>query len=232
MSRIGRAAAGVADRIGREQRPPRGRHLRRRRREHGRREEPAHHQVLDRRHAVLEHRAAARLHRLRIGQPRRGVGEHEVRQPLRRVRPRATARSCRRATSRRTRTAATPHASASARTSLRELGDRVVAGGDARCPVPSRVVAQHLEVRQQIRRLRVPHAVVEAERMRQHEHRAARRRLRDGNSTTLAPVGITGIRGSGFRVQGSGFRVHGFRVQGSGGTLASKRVRRISAAPR
>ena len=82
----GRAAARVADGIGREERLARGRHLRRRRGEDGRREEPAHHQLFDRRHAVLEDGAAARLHRLRIGQPRRGVGEHEMREPIRRVR--------------------------------------------------------------------------------------------------------------------------------------------------
>ena len=167
-----RAAAGIADGIGREERLTRGRHLRRRRGEDGRREETAHHQLLDRCHAVLEDGAAARLHRLRIGQPRRGVGEHEMRQPIRRVRsePLADHAAERQAAEREARHAARV---GERQDILRELGDRVVAGGDARCPVPSRVVAQHLVVRQQIRRLRVPHAMVEAERMRQHEHRTA-----------------------------------------------------------
>ena len=56
-----------------------------------------------------------------------------------------------------------------------ELFDRVFAGRRIAGAVAAQVVAQHLEVPLEIRGLRIPHPVVEPERVRQHHHRPAGR---------------------------------------------------------
>ena len=56
-----------------------------------------------------------------------------------------------------------------------ELLDAVLAGRRIARAVAAQVVAQHLEMPLEIRGLRIPHAVVEPERMRQHHDRTPRR---------------------------------------------------------
>ena len=63
-----------------------------------------------------------------------------------------------------------------------ELLDAVLAGRRIARAVPAQVVAQHLEMPLEIRGLRIPHAVVEPERMRQHHDRTPCRRRSGGNS--------------------------------------------------
>ena len=52
-----------------------------------------------------------------------------------------------------------------------ELLEAVLAGRGVAGAVAAQVVAQHLDVPLEIGGLRIPHAVVEPERMRQHHHR-------------------------------------------------------------
>ena len=166
----GGTAAGVSDWIRCQQRPPRRGDGGPIGLEHRRREEPPHHHLRDAGHAGIEHRAPARLHRVRIGDARRRIGEDDVSEAAGGVdgQPLPDHAAERQAAEREARQAA---GVGDREDVVRQRLNRVVATGDRRRAVAAGVVAQDAEVRQQIGGLRVPHAVVEAERMRQHDRR-------------------------------------------------------------
>ena len=132
-----------------------------------RREEAAHDRIRDRGHAAGQHGKAAGFHPLGVG-PRRGVSEHERRHPVRRVRAEPLADHAAE------REAAECEPGNAERVGEREhvraeLRDLVVAQGHAGGAVPADVVSHDAEMRGEIFDVRIPHAVVLAEGVRQDQ---------------------------------------------------------------
>ena len=119
----------------------------------------------------LQDRAATPVHHGQVRKPRRGVGQHQRRQPIRRVRadplpimpPRDKPHRANRST---------PSASAKARMSRANV-DGVVARRDRSSAVPADVIPQDAKVVLQAGRLRIPLRVVAAERVGKDQHRTA-----------------------------------------------------------
>ena len=184
--------------------------------EERRREEPLHRRVEDRGHAAVEDGAPPRLHARRVGDARRGVGQHQDPEPMAGVRGDPLADH---PTERQPDPGDTiePEPIEQRERVAAEPLDGVVPGRCIAAAVAAMVVAQDPAPCGERRDLRVPHRVIEPQRMGQDDHGLAGRALEPVVTADVVEL----CEGHGQR--GSA---------GDPSAAASRRCRRISAAPR